>query len=53
MGLQGALSDFGIAEILQLIGSQQKTGVLHVEGGPEEEVWEGGWLYLINSSAIK
>ncbi len=37
MALQGSLSDFGIAEILQLIGSQQKTGILHVEGGPEEE----------------
>ncbi|MFN3196975.1 MAG: DUF4388 domain-containing protein [Bradymonadia bacterium] len=31
MALQGTLADFGIAEILQLIGTQQKTGVLHVE----------------------
>ncbi len=30
MALAGALSDFGIAEILQLIGSQNKTGVLAV-----------------------
>lgn len=37
MALQGSLSDFGIAEILQLIGSQTKTGILHVEGGPQEE----------------
>ena len=37
MALQGSLSDFGIAEILQLIGSQTKTGILHVEGGPTEE----------------
>lgn len=33
MALQGSLADFGIAEILQLIGSQQKTGILHVAGG--------------------
>lgn len=37
MALQGSLADFGIAEILQLIGSQQKTGVLHVTGGPSAE----------------
>ena len=37
MALQGSLSDFGIAEILQLFGSQTKTGILHVEGGPDEE----------------
>lgn len=37
MALQGSLADFGIAEILQLIGSQQKTGVLHVDGGESGE----------------
>lgn len=37
MALQGSLADFGIAEILQLIGSQQKTGILHVTGGPGAE----------------
>jgi hypothetical protein len=30
MSLQGTLRDFSIAEIFQLIGQQQKTGVLHV-----------------------
>lgn len=35
MALLGSLSDFGIAEILQLIGTQQKTGILHVEGEGE------------------
>ena len=38
MALKGSLADFGIAEILQLIGTQQKTGVLHVEGTGEEAV---------------
>ncbi len=28
MALQGTLEDFGIADIFQLIGQQQKTGVL-------------------------
>ena len=37
MALQGSLADFGIAEILQLIGSQQKTGILHVTGGSGAE----------------
>ena len=38
MALQGSLSDFGIAEILQLIGTQQKTGILHVDGDGEDGV---------------
>ncbi len=39
MALEGTLADFGIGEILQLIGSQQKTGILFVEGtGDTEEV---------------
>jgi Domain of unknown function (DUF4388) len=36
MALTGTLSDFGIAEILQLIGQQAKSGVLHLAGGGEE-----------------
>ncbi len=36
MALQGSLSDFGIAEILQLISGQQKTGILHVESEQTE-----------------
>jgi hypothetical protein len=31
MSLQGVLSDFGVAEVFQLIGQQRKTGVLEVE----------------------
>jgi len=33
MALTGTLRDFGIAEILQLIGTQKKNGVLTVEDG--------------------
>jgi hypothetical protein len=36
MALQGTLKDFGIAEILQLIGQQAKSGVLHLQGRDEE-----------------
>jgi hypothetical protein len=36
MALQGTLGDFGIADIFQLIGQQQKTGVLHLSGKDEE-----------------
>jgi hypothetical protein len=36
MALQGTLKDFGIAEILQLIGQQAKSGVLHLESREEE-----------------
>ncbi len=31
MALKGTLKDFGIAEILQLIGQQAKSGILHLE----------------------
>ena len=34
MALKGTLKDFGIAEILQLIGQQMKSGILHLELGP-------------------
>ena len=36
MALAGTLKDFGIADILQLIGQQQKTGVLHLESKDQE-----------------
>ena len=32
MALEGKIKDFGVAEILQLIGQQQKTGVLIIKG---------------------
>ncbi len=35
MALKGTLKDFGIAEILQLIGQQAKRGVLHLESRDE------------------
>jgi hypothetical protein len=33
MGLEGSLTDFRTTEIIQLIGQQFKTGVLHVQSG--------------------
>jgi hypothetical protein len=44
MALTGTLKDFGIAEILQLIGQQSKSGVLHLEAKSEEihvVMWKG------------
>src|SRR5688500_8645830 len=40
MALKGTLKDFGIADILQLIGQQQKTGMLHLTT-KEQEVHVG------------
>ena len=40
MALKGTLKDFGIADILQLIGQQQKTGTLILRG-KEQEVLVG------------
>lgn len=36
MALKGTLKDFGIAEILQLIGQQAKSGVLHLRSRDDE-----------------
>ena len=36
MALTGTLKDFGIAEILQLIGQQAKSGVLHLKSKSDE-----------------
>jgi len=36
VALKGTLNDFGIAEILQLIGQQAKSGVLHLESGSDQ-----------------
>jgi len=36
MALSGTLKDFGIADILQLIGQQQKTGILYLKNGSDE-----------------
>ena len=36
MALKGTLKDFGIADILQLIGQQGKTGMLHLKAKDQE-----------------
>ena len=36
MALSGTLKDFGIADILQLIGQQTKTGQLHLKAKDQE-----------------
>ncbi|HET8732845.1 MAG TPA: DUF4388 domain-containing protein [Anaeromyxobacteraceae bacterium] len=44
MALTGTLKDFGIAEILQLIGQQSKSGVLHLKERADEihvVMWNG------------
>jgi hypothetical protein len=44
MALTGTLKDFGIAEILQLIGQQSKSGVLHLKARADEihiVMWNG------------
>ena len=44
MALTGTLKDFGIAEILQLIGQQSKSGVLHLKARTDEihiVMWNG------------
>jgi hypothetical protein len=44
VALTGTLKDFGIAEILQLIGQQSKSGVLHLKERADEihvVIWNG------------
>jgi len=56
MALEGTLRDFGIAEILQLIGTQQKTGILFVDGtGDTEEVqiWFRGGRVIRVETALR
>ncbi len=38
MALEGTFSDFGLAEIFQLIGLQKKTGILTVRGGSDGQM---------------
>lgn len=55
MALQGTLKDFGIADILQLIGQQQKTGIL-VLTTKEQEVrvsFKDGTIVATESSTGK
>jgi len=36
--LTGSLKDFGLAELLQILGQQQKTGILTIQGEKQEAV---------------
>jgi hypothetical protein len=36
MALKGTLKDFGIADILQFIGQQQRSGILHLKAKQNE-----------------
>jgi len=38
MALEGFLQEFGLADILQLIYFQRKTGVLHIEGADKIKI---------------
>ena len=35
MSLKGNLRDFGVSDVLQLIGNQRKTGILSLKGVEE------------------
>ncbi len=35
-GLTGSLKDFGLTDLFQLLGQQQKTGILHLQEGKKE-----------------
>ena len=48
MALKGTLKDFGIADILQLIGQQLKTGVLHLSNKDHEVQ-----VFFVNGNVIK
>jgi hypothetical protein len=53
MALKGTLKDFGIADVLQLIGQQSKTGVLHVTSRQEEvevSFLEGGVVRALSKA---
>ena len=46
MSLQGVLSDFGVAEVFQLIAQQRKSGVLEIECGDRQlqVIFSGGMV---------
>jgi len=48
MSLEGKLKDFGIADILQLLAQQQKTGILLVERGND-----AAEIYFLNGLVIE
>src|SRR5579871_3579519 len=55
MALKGTLKDFGIADILQLIGQQQKTGTLHLLNRDQEVhiAFKDGSIVKAESSSRK
>ncbi len=52
MALAGTLKDFGLPDIVQLIGLQRKTGILHLntEGETVQVIFEGGNIVAAESS---
>jgi predicted transcriptional regulator len=52
MALQGNIRDFGLADILQLIGLQKKTGLLEIQRGSDKAMvfFEEGQIVYANSS---
>ncbi|HRB12058.1 MAG TPA: DUF4388 domain-containing protein, partial [Vicinamibacteria bacterium] len=52
MALAGTLKDFGLPDIVQLIGLQRKTGTLHLKtpGESVKVIFEGGNIVAAESS---
>ncbi|MBI1819704.1 MAG: DUF4388 domain-containing protein, partial [Nitrospirae bacterium] len=55
MALEGSLKDFGLADILQLIGLQKKTGVLTMKNPSTEAkvLFENGSVVLADTAQLK
>lgn len=55
MALAGTLKDFGLPDIVQLIGLQRKTGILHLktEGEAVKVIFEGGNIVAAESSLAR
>ncbi len=51
MPLQGDLSEFSLADIIQLVDLSKQTGAVHIVGELEEKDVEG-WIYFRNGQAI-
>ena len=53
MGLEGTLQAFSVAEILQMLALQKKTGVLTIEGREDSVTvsFLGGQIVSANSTA--
>jgi hypothetical protein len=55
MALAGTLKDFGLPDIVQLIGLQRKTGTLHLKAGGEtvKVIFENGNIVAAESSMAR